>query len=138
MTKQDRLHTLFQDGCPEPRGSAEFRARVLERTHTERHRQPRPALMSRVVDLMLSPLPLLMGLIVLLIVFWPDLYRLLSTEIGGWEWLSGLHIPDKAMMIILTCVTSSSLVMWCIHGISENTRSIDIKQIHLQLEEKRS
>lgn len=137
---KDQLKQLFKDGCPEPRGSAEFRSRVLEHTHAERssHRaRLGVSLGEKAMELLLSPLPVAVATAILIAIYGGRVMGLLG-DIAAKQFTLSLEQLIQSPVLISVCSLSAlGCVIFYISQLSRLKSVIDLQKIRLELEEKR-
>lgn len=124
---KDELNILFKEGCPEPGGSAEFKAGVLKRIDTAKTHAARTRPRRGFVGLFCSPIPVILAVAVLLVVFRDSITGFMSKDLA--------FISSDSLLISSCCVAVIAIVVSYIKDLSDERSAVDWDSINVSLQQ---
>lgn len=122
---KDELNILFKEGCPEPCDSAKFTGDVLKRIETARPGEVRTRPRGRFVGLFCSPIPVILAVAALIVVFRDSIAGLMSRELG--------FVSSDIFLISSCCVAAIAIVVSYIRNLSDERSAVDWDSLRMKM-----
>lgn len=136
MNNDDRTKFLFENGCTEPLDPNGFRDRVMSHIGSSQASYRHIRTKDKILNLLMSPVPLIVGVAFALFLFRKYLPGLLVK-------LYGIRIPfvesdisSDAIFVLICCLMSLVIVVIFLKGLSEDNMAIDMEKIRCEVGSK--
>lgn len=114
---KDDLNKLFKDACPEPEDNAEFTSAVIQRIAAGKPRAAHHGPHGGFVGLFCSPIPVILIVAVLIVVFRDRIAALVRIDLGT--------ISSDILLIAACCVAVIATILFYIMDLSDSRSLAD-------------